>query len=101
MLLFAVAPAASLAALLAPTGVPDRIGQHVHGLDGQVRVIAFDDELAGARALLRGLVPDHYVETRSRVQCRREGIVEELPVMALALEPDAGHVQRAVTGVAD
>src|SRR5687768_17075235 len=35
------------------------------------------------------------------MQCRGEGIVDQLPVAALALERNARHVQFAIAGVTD
>ena len=48
-----------------------------------------------------GEVLDDDLEARAWMQLRREGIVQDLPVTALALETHAGHVQGALADIAD
>src|ERR1700721_1714060 len=99
--LLATALPALLAALLAFAWLPNCVRQHVYGLHGRVRVVAFDDQFARSLAFFGGPIPDHPAEARSRMQRRREWIVEQLPMTAAAIEPDARHMQGASTNVAN
>src|SRR6185503_1948386 len=99
--LVAAALAALLAVLAAAAGIPSRVGHDVEDLHGRRRIVAPDDQFAGARALLRGLVAGQHAKARTGVQRRREGVVDQLPVLVPALEADACHVELAVADVAD
>ena len=92
---------AILAVLPAAAVVPDRVGQHVHGYDRIDRIVAGDDQLATFRAFLGGLVADQDIEARAGMERCREGVVDQPPVLALALEGYASDMQFAVADVAD
>src|SRR3954451_23671406 len=101
VVLLAPAPAAILAALLAPAPVPDRVRQHLERPHRRRRVVARDHQLAAPRALLRRPVPDREAQAGPGMQRRRERVVQDRPTRALPLEPDAADVELAVADVAD
>jgi hypothetical protein len=101
MTLFATPLLAILATLLAAAVVPNRVSHHVQGFDGGARIVALDDKFATSRTLFRGLVANDDAQARTRVQGRREGVVDQLPVMVLALERNAGHMELAVAHITD
>src|SRR5262245_44365736 len=79
--------------------VPDGVGQQVQCLDRCDRVVAGDHKVARTRASFRGLVSNDDAEARTGVQRRREGVVDQLPILVLAAESDAGHVQATIAHV--
>src|SRR5262249_50918080 len=101
MVLLAAALAAVSTALFAAALVPDRVRQHVQCLHWDRRIVAGNDQLAGAWALLSRLVSDGEAQAGTWLQGRWEWIVEELPMGALALECNLAHVELAVADIAD
>jgi hypothetical protein len=81
--------------------VPNGVRHHVQSLDRSNRIVARDDQLATYRTFFGGLVSDDDAQTRTRVQCCRERIVDQLPVRVFALERNARHVQTAFPDVTD
>src|SRR6266481_2683850 len=100
VVLVAASFAAILATFPAAADVPDRIGHNVESLHGCDRIVARDDQLASPRAFLRRLVPDQDAQAGARMQGRGEGVVDQLPVLARALEGDARDVQIAIAHIA-
>jgi hypothetical protein len=98
VVLFAMTPrAALLATLLAAAACP---GDYIDFSDRGCWIIAADHDFTGAWFLLRGFVANRHVEGRSRMQRRRERIVDQPPVAILPLEGNLGDVQVAVAHVA-
>ena len=98
VMLVAAALAAVVAALLHTLGLP-RVAHHIESLHRHNRVVARNDEFASPRTSLC-LVPNEHAQAGAGAQHRREGIPEP-PVMALALERHARHVQAAIAYIAD
>src|ERR1700729_1916791 len=94
-------PLPTVLATLFAAAIPNRVGQHLDELDRRHWVVALDHQLARTRALLIGAVLNDDPQTRTRLQRRREGIVQQPPVPAPALEPYTRHPQGAVARVAD
>src|SRR5664279_527414 len=78
-----------------------RPGNHVDFHPRLRKIVAFDDEFAGMRVGLRGVVANHHVQARSGMERVREGIVDEPPMSVLVLEFTFRHVQVAIADVAD
>lgn len=90
--LIAASLPAVVATLLAAAIAPDCVGHQIESPDGSSRIVACDHQLATSGAFFGGFVSDDHAQTRTWMQLRRERIVNQLPVMALALERNARHV---------
>jgi hypothetical protein len=97
----AAAVAALVAALPATALVPDGVGHSVQRRDRRGWIVASDDQFGGDRDLLGGFVANYDAQARAGSDRRWEGIVDQLPVLVLALERNARDVQGAFTDVAD
>ncbi len=93
--------AAIVTTLVAPVIVPDRVGHDIKRFNGGIRIVTLDDQLTAFRTLFLRTVPNQDTQTRARMQRRGEGVVDQLPVFALTLECNAGHMKLAVAYVAD
>src|SRR5437016_6246184 len=76
-------PLAAALAMFLTAGIPDRISQHIENLNGCRRVVALDHQLTTSWTLFGSSVLNDDLETRTRVQLRREGIMDQPPVTAL------------------
>ena len=90
-----------LAATIFAAALPNRVGKRLYDLNWRPRVVAFDHQLADASNLFGRVILDDDRQARTWAQLRRERIVQQLPVAALALEMHAGHVQCTVSNIAD
>jgi len=81
--------------------IPNRVCHHVESLDWSGRVVACDDQFAESRYPFGGMISNDDAEAGTGMQRRREWIVDQLPMWALAFELDTGHIQNAVTHIAN
>ncbi|HUN41134.1 MAG TPA: hypothetical protein VMU81_12660 [Acetobacteraceae bacterium] len=65
-----------------------------------MRIVTVDDQLAGLRLGVRPVL-DHHAQTRTRMEFRRERVVDQLEVTPLAAELDIRNEQFAVADNAD
>jgi hypothetical protein len=100
-MVFLAAAFTAVVAIRLAAAVPDCVRLHLDIPDGSDRIVAFDHQLANPSAALRGVVLNHDRETGPGAQFLGERIVQQPPVTALALEVNAGDVQRAIARIAD
>ena len=93
--------AARVTACLALRGCPTGIGHEVQKLLRRIGVVTHDDQFAWSRAFFSRLVADEDIEAGTRMQGCWEWIVDQFPVLAIALQRDVSNVELAVSDIAD
>lgn len=101
MSLLAASLVAIVTALTAATVIPDGVSLEIEPFHGGKRVIACDYQFTTFGAFFRRFITDQNTEARAGMQCCREWIVDQSPMLVPAAEGNARHMQVAIADIAD